>query len=385
MDLALTVRNTFVQHFHGEPVVVRSPGRINLIGEHTDYNDGLVLPAAIDKAVYVAVHKNNSNLVRLVSQEYNDQVEVGLTELVPSSSKPWTNYILGVVNQFQKRNFTVTGFNLVIGGDVPLGAGLSSSAAVECATAYALNEIFSFGLSRLELVKLAQLAEHEFAGVKCGIMDQFASVFGKPNHVIKLDCRSLEYVYVPFDLSGYKIVLFDSRVKHSLALTAYNKRREECESGVQLIQRQYPDVKSLRDVTLSQVEECIKPVDLTIFKRCAYVVEEISRVEQACEALNSNDLDTFGKLMFQTHEGLSQAYEVSCAELDFLINEAKKFPAVIGARMMGGGFGGCTINLIAGAEMKRATDLVTLSYQNQFTVTPGVYQVTPSAGTAVIV
>ena len=385
MDLAQTVRNTFVQRFQAEPVVVRSPGRINLIGEHTDYNDGLVLPAAIDKAVYVAVQKNHLNLVRLVSQEYNDQVEVALADLAPSSSKPWTNYILGVADQFQQRNFSVTGFDLVIAGDVPLGAGLSSSAAVECATAYALNEIFSFGLSRLELVKLAQLAEHEFAGVKCGIMDQFASVFGKPNHVIKLDCRSLEYDYVPFDLSGYKLVLFDSRVKHSLASTAYNKRREECELGVQLIQRQYPEVKSLRDATLSQVEECIKPVDQTIFKRCAYVVEEISRVEQACEALRHNDLHAFGQRMFQTHEGLSKAYEVSCVELDFLINEVKKFPAVIGARMMGGGFGGCTINLMAEQEMKRVTDLVTLSYQKQFAVTPGVYPVTPSAGTAMLV
>lgn len=385
MDLAQHVRNTFIQQFQIEPLIVRSPGRINLIGEHTDYNDGLVLPAAIDKAVYVAVQKNSRDLIRLVSLEYRDQVEVTLTDITPSSSKPWTNYILGVVDQFQKRGFKVSGFDLVIAGDVPLGAGLSSSAAVECATAYALSEIFLFGLPRLELVKLAQLAEHEFAGVKCGIMDQFASVFGKLNHVIKLDCRSLEYTYVPLDLNGYEIVLFDSRVKHSLASSAYNKRREECETGVQLIQRQYPEVESLRDATLQQVEQCIKPVDPIVFKRCAYVVEEISRVEQACEALSNNDLKTFGKLMFQTHEGLSLAYEVSCDELDFLITEVRKFPAVIGARMMGGGFGGCTINLIARQEMKRVTDLVTLSYQKKFGVSPGVYHVTPSDGTAVLV
>ncbi|MBX2967602.1 MAG: galactokinase [Cyclobacteriaceae bacterium] len=385
MDLTQHIRNTFIHRFGAEPIIVRSPGRINLIGEHTDYNDGLVLPAAIDKAVYVAVKENPHNVMRLVSDEYKDVVEVPVANLAPSSAKPWTNYIVGVADQFQKRGFKVGGFDLVIAGDVPLGAGLSSSAAVECATAYALNEIFAYGLERLELVKLAQLAEHEFAGVKCGIMDQFASVFGKNDHLIKLDCRSLEYTYIPIDLTGYKLILFDSCVKHSLASSAYNTRREECESGLRMIQYYYPEVKSLRDATLEQVVECIKPVDQTVYKRCVYVVMEINRVELACEDLLRHDLASFGQRMFQTHAGLSCEYEVSCAELDFLVDQVKHFPSVIGARMMGGGFGGCTINLIAEDSVNQVTEAVTQSYQQKFAVAPRVYEVAPSAGTAVLV
>lgn len=378
------LRNAFRDRFGGNPLVVRSPGRINLIGEHTDYNDGFVLPGAIDRAVYVVVRKNDDDTIRLYAAEFNDIVETRLPQIKPSTSRPWTNYILGVVDQLAKRGLSISGFDLVIRGDVPLGAGLSSSAAVECATAYALNETFSLALSRIELAKLSQQAEHEFAGVKCGIMDQFASIFGKKDHVVKLDCRSLEYEYLPLKPVDYQIVLFDSLVKHSLATSAYNTRREECEAGVAMIREKFPHVTSLRDASLKMVRECIKPIDKNILKRVTYVVEEIERVESACEDLKRNDLVSFGKKMFATHEGLSRQYEVSCSELDFLVDAAKSNPMVLGSRMMGGGFGGCAINLIRKDAVTQVRNQITEAYFQQFGMELKTYQVTLDDGTHVL-
>jgi len=374
----------FNKHFGGNPIVVKSPGRINLIGEHTDYNDGFVLPAAIDKAVYVAVRKNADDQIRLFAQEYEDFVETTIGDLKPSALKPWTNYILGVVDQLKKRGFTLSGFDLMIMGDIPLGAGLSSSAAVECATAFALNEIFELKLSRLELVKLAQKAEHEFAGVMCGIMDQFASVFGKKDHVIKLDCRSMDFEYVPLKLEGLKLLLFDTQVKHSLASSAYNKRREECEAGVKLIQQKYPSVRSLRDASIAMIDECIKPVDEIVYQRVNYVVNEIIRVPLACDDLMRNDIYAFGQKMFATHQGLRKQYEVSCPELDFLVSEVKKNPAVLGARMMGGGFGGCTINIVKEEAVSSLIETVQQAYFNTFNIDMKAYQVSLEEGTSIV-
>lgn len=340
-----TVRTVFVSNFGHPTLFVQSPGRINLIGEHTDYNQGFVLPAAIDKAIYLAIGKREDKEVHLIAADLADSFSVALNNL-NFSEKTWSNYLIGVVDQLQKNGYQLGGFNAVLAGDVPLGAGLSSSAAVECATVFALNELFELGLSKIEMVRLAQKAENEFVGVKCGIMDQFASMFGKTDAVIQLDCQSLGYNYMPFNQEGIKIVLLDTRVKHSLASTEYNLRREECEAGVKIIQEKYPAVASLRNATMQMIQECLINTDQKIIDRCSFVVAEIKRLQDACKDLEAGDLKAFGKKMYETHDGLSKLYEVSCAELDFLADFAKTEASVLGARMMGGGFGGCTINLV---------------------------------------
>ena len=343
--LASRVVEKFKTVFAEDPVVIRSPGRVNLIGEHTDYNNGFVLPAAINKAIYMAVSRRDDNELHLVSDDLDLTYRGNTNRLVPSSLE-WPDYLLGVIEQLQKAGKPVGGFNCVFGGDIPPGAGMSSSAALECATIYSLNELFGLGLETLTMVKLAQRSENEFVGVKCGIMDQFASMFGRKQQVIRLDCQSLEYEYVPFNTDGIRIVLFDTRVKHSLASSEYNTRRHQCETGVKLIQAHHPEVHSLRDATPEMLDRYVAPADAVLYKRCRYVVEENARLLAACEDLRKGDIASFGQKMFVTHEGLSNLYEVSCPELDFLVNQVKDHPAVLGARMMGGGFGGCTINLV---------------------------------------
>jgi galactokinase len=336
--------NYYREIFNSKPLVLRSPGRVNIIGEHTDYNEGFVLPAAIDKAVYVAVEKREDDQIILHSIDFKDKYEGRVSE-IKRTDKHWANYILGVAAQFQKKGYQFNGFNLIIDGDVPLGAGLSSSAAVECATAYAINVLFGFGVDKKTLALMAQKAEHEFAGVLCGIMDQFASVFGQKDHVIKLDCRSLEYEFVPLKLEGYKILLLNTNVKHSLASSEYNTRRQQCEEGVTMIRKHYPEVKSLRDATLEMVNQHVKENEV-IYRRCKYVIEENTRLLEGCEDLKKGDIGALGAKMYRSHEGLSKEYEVSCPELDFLVDSVRNKPDVLGARMMGGGFGGCTINLV---------------------------------------
>ena len=362
----------FKDLYKQEPVVVRSPGRVNLIGEHTDYNNGFVLPAAINKEIYFAVAPNNSNLFRVYSFDLNEQAEFDLG-LVKKSEIGWANYLLGVIAQMQKAGHQLPGFDVVFGGNVPIGAGLSSSAAIECGLGFALNHIFNLNFDKFELVKMGQKAEHEFAGVMSGIMDQFASTFGRKNHVVKLDCRSLEYQYYPFDITDYRIVLCDTQVKHSLASSEYNTRRKECETGVALLQKHYPGINSLRDVTeemLARHEAEFEPV---IYKRCRYVVQENNRVEAACRDLENNDLVAFGQKMFLSHQGLQHDYEVSCKELDFLADLARQEDAVLGARMMGGGFGGCTINLVKLSGLDAFTKKMADAYQQQFGVTLKTY------------
>lgn len=368
----------------GEPAfIVRSPGRINLIGEHTDYNLGFVLPAAIDKAVYIAIGRRDDTKIRLYAGDLDASFDSSVEALKPTAEQ-WPNYILGVADQLQQAGHVVTGFNAVIVGDVPLGAGLSSSAAVECATVYALNELYTLGLDKLTMVKLAQKAEHEFAGVKCGIMDQFASMFGQYDEVIRLDCRSLEYAYIPFKMDGIKIVLFDTAVKHSLASSAYNKRREECEAGVAMIRQKYPAVESLRDATIEMVETCLADKDVNIYHRCKYMVEEIARLQKACVSLQQGDMKTFGAYMFDTHEGLSKLYEVSCEELDVLADLAGKCEGVLGARMMGGGFGGCTINIVEEDKVDSVVAFIAEQYAKIFEKRPQHYIVAIDKGTSVV-
>jgi galactokinase len=339
------IEKIFRQHF-GEPAfIVRSPGRINLIGEHTDYNMGFVLPAAIDKAIYIAIQKREDRAIHIMAADL-DQMFTGSLDALVYSDLQWPNYLLGVADELQKAGHSLSGFNAVVAGDVPLGAGLSSSAAVECAIVFALNELFALGLSQKNMVLLSQKAENEFVGLQCGIMDMFASMFGKKEQVIKLDCRSLKYDYMPFDTSSIQIVLMDTGVKHSLASSEYNLRRQECEEGVRIMQQKYPSVKSLRDANMDMVNECLLQGNRVVYNRCRFIVEEIQRLEDACNDLVNHDLAAFGKKMFATHDGLSRLYEVSCVEADMLVEAVLNDSAVIGARMMGGGFGGCTINLV---------------------------------------
>lgn len=364
------------------PLVVRSPGRINIIGEHTDYNEGFVLPAAIDKAVYVAAAPRTDDRADLFSVDFSETVSLELQERAPRPGH-WSTYILGVADQFIRRGVQPAGFSLVIYGDVPLGAGLSSSAAVECAVALALNELWAAGLDRRELALLAQAAEHTYAGVKCGIMDQFASLFGRKDQVIRLDCRSLDYEYFPLQLKEYVLLLLDTQVKHSLASSAYNERRAQCEAGVALIQQQDPAVKSLRDASPDRVKACI-PGDHPSFPRCLYVVEENERLLRACRALEAGDIPALGKLMLATHAGLRDQYEVSCAELDYLVEKATEHPGVAGARMMGGGFGGCTINLVRQDAVEQLVSRLQEAYRRDWHHELPAYIVKIEDGSSVI-
>lgn len=336
----------FAKHAANPTVIVRSPGRVNIIGEHTDYNEGFVLPAAIDKAAYVAMTLRDDEEIHLTAQDLNETFSTTVSALKPVGDISWPNYILGAVAQFAKRGIKLPGFNAVLSSDVPMGAGLSSSAAVECATVFALNHLLQTNIDRVSMVGMAQKAEHEYAGVMCGIMDQFASMMGKKDHVIKLDCRSLAYEYVPFKLDGIKIVLLNTNVKHSLASSEYNTRRNECTQAVEWIKAHHPEVTSLRHATIAMLDEYVLPKDELIDKRSRFVVEEIDRLLTGCADLQRGDIAALGKKMFATHDGLSKMYAVSCKELDFLVDFVRNRPEVLGARMMGGGFGGCTINLV---------------------------------------
>ncbi len=377
------IKEIFQQHFQAAPQVFCSPGRINLIGEHTDYNMGFVLPAAIDKAVYIAIRERKDRILNLYAADLDDSFSASLDQL-QNSGKQWPDFILGVADQLQKAGNALQGFDAVLMGDVPLGAGLSSSAAVECAAVFALNSLFGLELEKITMVQTAQKAENEFVGLKCGIMDPFASMFGKKDHVIRLDCRSLEYEYMPFSMEGIAIVLFDTGVKHSLASSEYNTRRDECDEGVRIIRQAYPQVRSLRDADMRMVSECLAGAEGKIEQRCRYVVEEIERLQAGCHDLLANNLAAFGQKMFETHQGLSELYEVSCPEADALVNWVKNNQAVLGARMMGGGFGGCTINIVKEEMLPALVQQVAEKFEKQFQRTLTHYVVHIGGGTCAL-
>lgn len=360
-----TIRDIFKGRFNVQPkYMVRSPGRINIIGEHTDYNQGFVLPAAIDKRIVMAIGPNDDETIRLYSREFNALVEINVADLAPIDTL-WANYLLGVVAQFRDRDITIGGFNIAFDGDVPIGSGLSSSAALECATAFALQALYETTFDKMELVKMAQKAEHVYAKVNCGIMDQFSSVFGKKGHAMRLDCRSLDYVYVPFQLEGLDVLLLNSNVKHSLSSSAYNKRREECEQGVAWVREKHPEVESLRDVDLAMLDDLVKPKDALVYQRCRFIVRENARVLSASDDLRQDNLQALGQKMYASHQGLSKEYEVSCKELDFLVEQAGHYPEILGARMMGGGFGGCTINLVKKEATARIIEEISECYKRE--------------------
>lgn len=366
------VKEKFHELFENEPVIISSPGRINLIGEHTDYNEGFVLPAAIDKKIIYAIALNGTDTCNAYALFNNELQSFSLKDVKPS--KGWINYLMGVVYQLQQRGFEVKGFNCVITGDIPIGAGMSSSAAVEGGLVVALDHLLGLGLNRMEMAKVGQLAEHTFPGVKCGIMDQFANLHGRKDRVMLLDCRSLEFRYFPFEFSkDYKIVLCNSMVHHSLASSEYNVRRAQCEEGVEVLKAYFPGISSLRDLSAAQVEQYKDKLPAKVYDRCLYVTQENERVEKACAHLQKNELDEVGRLMYASHEGLSKLYEVSCPELDFLADLAKERPEVAGARMMGGGFGGCTINLVKTDRVDDFISFIQSRYKDNFGKVPEVY------------
>lgn len=374
------VRSRFIKHFDGSTgFIYTSPGRINLIGEHTDYNGGFVFPGAVDKGMMIEIKPNGKDKVCAYSIDLKDYVEFGLNEEdVPRTS--WARYIFGVCREMIKRGVDVKGFNTAFAGDVPLGAGMSSSAALESVYAFALNDLYADNkINKFDLAKVGQATEHNYCGVKCGIMDQFASIFGKEDSLIRLDCRSLEYEYFPFNPRGYRLVLIDSVVKHELASSAYNKRRQSCENVVEAVKKTHHNVEFLRDCNIEMLNEVKEIISEEDYKRAQYVIEEIQRVLDVCDALQNNDYETVGQKMYETHYGMSKLYEVSCEELDFL-NDIAFDCGVTGSRVMGGGFGGCTINLVKNELYETFIITAKERFKEKFGRSPKVYDVVISDG-----
>ncbi len=381
-DLVSIMADKFRNHFKAEPLLVVSPGRVNLIGEHTDYNEGFVLPGATDKAVVLAVCPRPDAVCHLVARDFDQEFRCEFESLHKSPLR-WPDYILGVVDQFLREGQIIGGFNCVFGGDIPIGAGMSSSAAIEGGLAFALNRLFNLGLDNLTLVKLAQKAENEFVGVRCGIMDQFINIHGRERSVLKLDCRSLEFEYFPFEREDLRIVVCDSLVRRELAGSEYNVRRQQCEEAVEVLKTHEPSIRSLRDVSLDLLGEHQAELDPVIFRRAKYVVEENGRVGEATADLLSGDFQSFGERMKASHEGLRSGYEVSSAELDALVDAALEVPGVLGARMMGAGFGGCTINLVEAGAVSEFKERVTGRYLAVFEKEPAVHVIRIETGTRI--
>lgn len=373
-DVARSIFTIFQQKFSKDPLLIRAPGRINLIGEHTDYNNGFVFPAAIDRAIYFAMTLSGTEKCNIYSADMGEGVSFSIHDLNPGET--WVNYLMGVLDGFQRRGLPVNGVDCVFGGDIPAGAGLSSSAALCNGFGFGLNQLFDCKLDRLQLAKISQYAEHEFVGLMCGIMDQYASLFGVKDSALLLDCRALKHEVIPVHLKDHCLLLIDTKVKHTLASSAYNERRQACERGVQLIHEKNNKVQSLRDVTRTMLYEFQDELGEDVFVKCLYIVDEISRTQKAAELLKKNELNAFGTLMYETHWGLSQSFDVSCKELDFLVKLAEEDKEkVAGARMMGGGFGGCTINLIDKDAVKSFQEKVLTQYVAAFHIEPEFYLV----------
>lgn len=382
-QLIKTTTAFFEKTFGNTPQkIVLSPGRINIIGEHIDYNDGYVLPAAIDKVICFAFEKTNSKNSKIIAIDLDESFEINVDNPLILNEAIWTNYFRGVLQQLQNKGIAIESFNCVFSSNIPVGSGLSSSAALECGFLYGLNELFHLNIKPVDIALMGQNAEH-WVGINCGIMDQFASVMGKENQVIKIDCRTLEYEYHKADFSEYSLILFDSNVKHSLFSSAYNQRRQECEEGLAILTAHFPEVTSFRDCTEAQILSIKDKMTEDVFKRSYFAIKEIKRVTLACEALDRGDILMLGQLMFDTHEGLSKEYEVSCAELDMIVDTLKKESAVVGSRVMGGGFGGCTINLIKKGEEEAIKTKLTQLYQATFGIELKTYEVTISNGTSI--
>ena len=367
--------NVKFQEFSGKQgVVYASAGRINLIGEHTDYNGGFVFPGAIDKVIMAELRPNNTDIVNVFSIDINEEAHFGLNE-DDTPAQSWARYIFGVCREILKRGGVVKGFDAVFAGNVPLGAGLSSSAALESCFAYALNDMFNDnGINKFELARIGQSTEHNYCGVNCGIMDQFASVMGQKGKLMRLDCRSMEFEYFPFEPEDYELVLIDSHVKHELVDSPYNKRRQSCERVAKRL-----GLETLRDATMEMLENILTDITAEDYFRAKFVIEEKERVLAVCDSLNRGDYETVGQKMYETHRGLSKDYAVSCEELDFL-NEVAKECGVTGSRIMGGGFGGCTINLVRKELRDKFVEVAKAKFNEKYGHEPIVYPVIISDG-----
>jgi len=370
-SIATNVLNIFKTKFSSEPNVYFSPGRINLIGEHIDYNDGYVMPAAINKGIYYAVAANGTDTINFYAADFDESLSIAIRDIKKLDS--WKNYVLSTINEFVILGKPIGGLDCVFSGDVPSGSGMSSSAAVEGGLALAINEIFNCGLNRVELALLCQRAEHNYPGVNCGIMDMYASINGKKDQVILLDCKNITHEYFPLQLDGYKIVLINTKVHHTLASGEYNVRRKRCEEGLVVLKKElgvqsFRDIKSADDITKYKNQMTDE-----VYNCCKFVVEEIGRTKKAAALLQANDLKGFGKLMYATHWGLSKLYDVSCPQSDFLVELASHNENIIGARQMGGGFGGCTINIIKEEAIVDFIDAASKAYKKQFDIAPEAY------------
>ncbi|SDS21225.1 galactokinase [Christiangramia echinicola] len=364
-------------------IKVESPGRINLIGEHTDYNDGFVMPTAIDKKIILKFQKNQTeNFCRIYSETFSKGFEFHLDKKIEKGSG-WENYVLGVVQELLGKNAKLEGFDCIIESKLPVGAGISSSAALECGIASGLNHLFDLGLEDLEIVKLSQKAENDFVNSNCGIMDQYSSVMSKKDHIILLDCRSLEAEYIPAHFQNCKLLLLNTNVSHNLADSDYNSRREECDAAIRNIQKSKPEIRSVRDLNFDTLEEFKEELEGKMYERCLYVLKENGRVLEASKTLKSGNLRDFGKLMYESHEGLQHNYEVSCQELDFLVAFSREKDFIYGSRMMGGGFGGCTINLIEEDKIVAYVEEVSSAYFSKFNIELDAISVRPDEGTKI--
>jgi galactokinase len=381
--LVPAVAERFRRQFPGPPRLVVSPGRVNLIGEHTDYNEGFVLPGATDKVVVFAVSPRTDGLCHFVSRDFDQEFRCEVGQFHRSPLR-WPDYLQGVLDQFVRAGHSLRGLNCVFGGDIPIGAGMSSSAAIEGGLAFAVNALFGFGLDRLTMVQMAQRAENEFVGVRCGIMDQFINIFGQAKSVLKIDCRSLTFETVPFEREDLRIVISDTQVRRELASSEYNVRRGQCEAGVDALKAHHPSLRSLRDVTLDMLREHRAEMDPVVYRRCEYVVRENIRVTEACAALARGDFAVLGGLMNLSHAGLRDDYEVSSPELNALVEAARRVPGVLGSRMMGAGFGGCTISLVEAAAVPEFETRVGRDYEAEAGRPPKIHVVRIEAGTRAV-
>ena len=377
--LVTDVKEIFIKTFQQDPILIFSPGRINIIGEHTDYNEGFVFPAAVNKGIVAAIQKSDSGCSTVYAMDMTSKIDFNLDTIKPLQPGSWENYVFGVIVEIQKKHKKIANFNMVFKGNIPNGAGMSSSAALENSVVFGLNELFNLGLTKHEMILISQQAEHNYVGVKCGIMDQYASMFGIKDNALLLDCRTIEATAFKIDFKEYQFLLINTNVKHSLSESAYNDRRSVCESISKLL-----GVKALRDATETSLETIKNTVSVENYEKARYVIQENNRVIQASKAIANTDLKTLGSLMYASHNGLSKQYKVSCDELDFLVTLSKSNNAVLGARMMGGGFGGCTINLIEKNKAVAFSDSVSQAYKNKFKKACSVYFVELSQGTHLV-
>ena len=373
------VQLSFTKYFATDPLMVFSPGRINLIGEHTDYNEGFVFPAAINMGIALAIQKSDTESSQVYALDKKEIYEFSLNNIQPLKDGSWRNYVLGVISEIQKLGIVLENFNISFAGDIPGGAGMSSSAALENSVVFGLNELFNLKISKEQMILISQKAEHNYAGVKCGIMDQYASMFGKNKSALLLDCRTIKSKSFKIDFKNYRLLLINTNVKHDLSESAYNDRREACERVSKLLK-----IKALRDACKQDLETIKEQISKEDYSKATYVIEENKRVEEFTKAINIDSLKTLGALLYQSHDGLSTKFKVSCKELDFLVEQTKSNKNILGARMMGGGFGGCTINLIKKTEVANFKKEIDTNFKNEFNRDCSIYQVKLSKGTRVV-